>query len=300
MLKLLFSSLFIFCSVALQAQSYVDVLKLNANTTSLNTFDSSSSSTRVNELSFDLSIPIKLNEQSAIITGLLYENINTRLFNNSGYYNFGSVGLKIGFNKIMNGKWTYSIVLLPKLASDFGTLQTRDFQLGAIGILKYTKSTNFNYKIALYTNQDLFGPFFVPMFGFYYISSDKKWECNIMAPLQADVNYKVSSNLTLGINYTGQIRSYLINNNVPAIGNYYVSKASNEPSAYAKIHLSNTISLQTKIGYSIGRNYRVYKKTDKVNFAMPLYYSNDKRIPVNTDFADGILLQFTLLYRVIK
>ena len=154
MLKFIFSSLFIIYSITLQAQSYVDVLKLNANTTSLNTFDSSSSSTRVNELSLDLSLPIKLNEQIAIITGVTYENINTKLFGNDGYYNFGSIGLKLGFNKIINETWTYSLVLLPKLASDFGTLQSKDFQMGAIGILKYTKNENFNYKMALYAKRE--------------------------------------------------------------------------------------------------------------------------------------------------
>jgi hypothetical protein len=300
MLKLLFSSLFIFYSIALQAQSYVDVLKLNTNTTSLNKFDTSSSSTRVNELSLDLSVPIKLNEQSAIITGLLYENINTKLFENGSNYNFSSIGLKLGFNKIMNNRWTYSIVLLPKLASDFKTLSRKDFQMGAIGLLKYTKNANFNYKMALYANNDLFGPFFVPMFGFYYISSDKKWESNVMAPLQADVNYKASSNLTIGINYNGQIRSFHLNSNVPALGNYYVAKASNELSSYVRFHFNKTLSLQTKIGYSIGRSYRVYSENDDVNFAMPLYYANDKRLPLNTDFEDGVLLQFTLLYRVMK
>ncbi len=300
MLKFIFSSLFIIYSITLQAQSYVDVLKLNTNTTSLNKFDTSSSSTRLNELSLDLSAPIKLDEQNVIITGFIYENINTKLFENDSYYNFSSISLKLGFNKIMNDRWAYSIVLLPKLASDFKKLNRKDFQMGAIGILKYTKNANFNYKMALYANNDLFGPFFVPMFGFYYISSDKKWESNVMAPLQADVNYKASSNLTVGINYTGQIRSFHLNNNLPTLGNYYVAKASNELSAYAKIHFNKNISLQTKVGHSIGRSYRVYAENDRVNFAMPLYFSNDKRIPLNTDFADGVLMQITLLYRVMK
>jgi Domain of unknown function (DUF6268) len=298
MLKFIFSGLFIIYSIALQAQSYIDVLKLNANTTPLNTFDSSSSSTRINELSLDLSLPIKLNKKFALITGVIYENINTKLFEKAGYNHFGSIGLKLGFNKTVNDTWSYSIVMLPKLASDFGMLQSEDFQMGAIGIVKYTKNANINYKVALYANKDLFGPFFVPMIGFYYLSSDNKWESNVMAPLQADVNYKATSTLTVGINYVGQIRSYLINNNLPVLGNYYVSKASNELSSYIKFYFNNTLSLQTKIGYSIGRSYRIYDIKDKVNFAIPLYYANDKRQQLNSDFADGLLLQLSLIYRV--
>ena len=121
-----------------------------------------------------------------------------------------------------------------------------------------------------------------------------------MAPLQADVNYKATSNLTVGINYNGQIRSYHLNNNLPALGNYYVAKASNELSSYVRVHFNKTLSLQTKIGYSIGRSYRVYAENDKVNFAMPLYYANDKRQQLNSYFADGFLLQFSLIYRVMK
>ncbi len=289
--------LFILC-LNVQAQSYVDILKINGNTTALNKFDSSSSSTRVNEFSADLSLPIKLTEKTAIISGLIYENINTKLFDNDNYYRFSSISIKMGFNKKVNDTWTYSLVLLPKLASDFKRLSKKDFQLGGIALFKYAKSENFNYKFALYANNDLFGPFFVPMFGFYYLSDDKKWESNVMAPLQADINYKASSNLTIGINYTGQIRSFHLQNMSTSLGDSYVTKASNELSAYSKIHFTKNISLQTKIGYSIGRSYRVFKVKDKVNFALPAYYLNDNRTQLNNDFEDGFLLQLTALYRI--
>lgn len=308
MLRALFSfSLFSFSLFSLtllslcgnvHAQSYVDVLKINGNTTALNKFDSGFSSTRVNEFSADLSLPIKLTEQSAIITGLIYENIHTKLFDTDYYYRFSSISLKMGFNRKVNDTWTYSLVLLPKLASDFKSLNKKDFQLGGIALFKYAKTENFNYKFALYANNDLFGPFIVPMFGFYYLSDDKKWESNVMAPLQADINYKASSNLTVGINYTGQIRSFHLQNTTIPVGDYYVTKASNELSTYTKIHFTKNISLQTKLGYSIGRSYRVFNGNDKVNFALPAFYANDKRTQLNTDFADGLLFQVTALYRV--
>ena len=60
------------------SQNYVDLLKVNFNTTNFNTFDSSSSKTQVNELMVDFTIPIKLNEKTSLISGLIYENIQTK------------------------------------------------------------------------------------------------------------------------------------------------------------------------------------------------------------------------------
>ena len=64
--------------------SETDLLKVNLNTTNLNTFDSSSSKTQVNELMVDFTIPIKLNEKTSLIYGLIYENIKTKF----GFRNF--------------------------------------------------------------------------------------------------------------------------------------------------------------------------------------------------------------------
>jgi hypothetical protein len=275
------------------SQNYVDLLKVNLNTTPNNTFDSSSVKTKVNEVMVDFTIPIKLNEKTSLITGLIYENIQTKLFEEGNVKSFGSSTLKLGINNKFNEKLSGTLVLLPKIASDFKSIGNKDFQVGAIGILKIKKHDNLNYKIGLYYNSELFGPFFVPMFGFYYLSPNKKFEANVMLPLQGDVNYKIIPFMSIGCNYNGLNRSYHLN----YYNGSYVSKFSNELYAYLKFDVTKKIIFQTKVGQSLGRKYKVYDENDKVDLGLPLLFIGDHRKQINTNFSNGLIFQFSFFYR---
>lgn len=287
----------LFSTKILYAQNYVDILKINGNLTSLNNFDSSTASTNIKELGADLTYPIKINDSNTVLTGLIYEQIQTKLFENQNEKIFSSICLKAGLNKKFSEAWSGTFVLLPKIASDFGSLGAKDFQLGAIALMKYRKSDNLNYKFGLYYNSELFGPFFVPMFGLYYLSPDKKLETNLMLPLQADVNYKLISLINIGFNFNGQIRSYHLSNITPVYNSSYVSKSTNEFYTYLKFNFGKSLSLHTKAGHSLARRYRVYDENDKITFGLPATFIGGHRKQLNTDFSDGLLFQFILLYR---
>ena len=279
------------------SQNYVDLLKVNLNTTNLNTFDSSSSKTQVNELMVDFTIPIKLNEKTSLISGLIYENIQTKLFEDGNIKSFGSSALKLGLTNKFNEKFSATLVLLPKISSDFNSISNKDIQFGAIGIMKYKKSDNENFKFGLYYNSELFGPFFVPMIGMYYLSPNKKFETNIMLPLQADVNYKLIPFINVGLNFNGQIRSYHLTDVTPSFKSTYVARSTNELYAYLKFNTTKNISITIKVGQSIGRTYKVFDEGDKVTFGFPATFIGGKRQQLNTNFSNGVIFQGTLLYR---
>ena len=279
------------------SQNYVDLLKVNFNTTNFNTFDSSSSKTQVNELMLDFTIPIKLNEKTSLISGLIYENIQTKLFEDGNVKTFGSTTLKVGANKLINDRWSATAVLLPKIASDYKSISGKDIQFGAIGIMKYKKSDNKNFKFGLYYNSELFGPFFVPMIGMYYLSPNKKFETNIMLPLQADVNYKLIPFINVGLNFNGQIRSYHLTDVTPSFKSTYIARSTNELYAYLKFNATKNISITIKVGQSIGRTYNVFDEGDKVTFGLPATFIGGKRQQLNTNFSNGMIFQGTLLYR---
>ena len=279
------------------SQNYVDLLKVNLNTTNFNTFDSSSAKTQVNELMLDFTIPIKLNEKTSLISGLIYENIQTKLFEDGNVKTFGSTTLKVGANKLINDRWSATAVLLPKIASDYKSISGKDIQFGAIGIMKYKKSDNKNFKFGLYYNSELFGPFFVPMIGMYYLSPNKKFETNIMLPLQADVNYKLIPFINVGLNFNGQIRSYHLTDVTPSFKSTYIARSTNELYAYLKFNATNNISITIKVGQSIGRTYNVFDEGDKVTFGLPATFIGGKRQQLNTNFSNGMIFQGTLLYR---
>lgn len=280
------------------SQNYVDLLKVNVSTTPNNTFDTSASKTKLSEILIDLTIPVKINERLSIITGVIYENIETKLFADDNIKSFGSITLKLGVNKQFNEKWSGTLVALPKIASDYNSIGNKDFQLGAIGLMKYKKRDNLNFKLGLYYNKELFGPFFVPMIGMYYLSPNKKFETNIMLPLQADINYKIFPFMNIGCNFNGQVRSYHLIDITPTDHSTYVARSTNELFAYLKFNITKNISLQIKVGQSVGRKYRVYNDNDKVYYGAPLIFVGGHRKQLNSDFSNGMIFQVVLSYRI--
>ncbi len=281
-----------------QAQNYLELLKLQAGTTPFNKFDSSLAVSVLNEILVDATVPVKLNSKSTFISGIIFENIQTKLFADQKIQSLSSINLKLGVSYKFNDKFTSTIILLPKVASNFGRLTEKDFQFGAVALFKYKSKSNLHYKYGLYYNSESFGPFFVPIIGLYYLSENNKFETNVMLPLQVDLNYKIIPLLNVGVNFNGQGRTYHLSNISPTINSAYVSKSTNELYAYLKFNFNKSFSLQTKIGHSFARKYRVYNDNDKVTFALPLTFVGDNRKQLNTDFSDGLLFQLVLLYRL--
>lgn len=202
----------------------------------------------------------------------------------------------MGVNRILNEKLSTTFVLLPKIVSNFGPIANKEFQIGGLALFKYKKSESFNFKCGLYYNSELFGLFFVPILGLYFLSQNKRAECNILLPLQADFNYKIVKFLNLGINFNGQMRSYHLTNISKGINNSYVNRSTNEFFVYFKFNFGKSFVFQTKVGPSVARYYRVYN--DKVTFGLPTTFFGPKRSPLNTDFSDGLIYQLVLFYRL--
>ncbi len=254
------------------SQNYVDLLKVSASTTQNNTFDSSDVKTRINNLLADFTVPVKINEDFSVLTVVIYKDMQTKLFADGIVKNFGSTTIKLGFNKQLTEKWSTTVIALPKIASDYNSFTNKDFQVGGIDLFKYKKRDNLNFKTGLYYNSKLFGPLFVPMLGMYYQNPNKKLEANVMLPLQADVNYQILPFMNMRFNFNGQIRSYHLNNLTYANPNTYVTKSTNELFAYVNFTVTKSICLQTKLGQSFGRTYKVYDEADKVNFGTSNIY----------------------------
>lgn len=282
------------------AQSYVDLLKVNHNNTSQNNFENSGVTTIIAETDLELTLPLAINTQTNFLTGFIFEKIDTKLFEDETRESFSSISLKLGMNKIHSKKWSGTYVLLPKISSDFEHLNKRDFQIGVFALLKYKKNERASLKVGLYTNAELFGPWVVPLWGIYYLSPSNQFEVNVVAPFLADFNYKVHRNVGVGLNYAGQVRTYHLNQVSTTGSSGYVERATNEITAYLKFNLTKSLILQTKVGHSIGRHYRVYDDNDRVSIGFPLVLIGDDRQQLNTDREDGWVYQFILLYRFRK
>lgn len=282
----------------LLAQDYVDLARFKFANTPVNQFDSSLASTRVQDIDLDITLPIVLKSGNAIVTGLNFQNIRTKTNPvNPDLTSVYGILLKLGMNITHNEKWSGTYMLLPKLSSDLKKVGADDFQLGAYVLMKYAKSSNFKYQVGMYYNSELFGPFLVPLLGLYYMSPSKKLEINATLPVWLDVNYRFNDWFRTGFSFSAFVRTYNINDVQFSENGEYLVKASNEPMLYLQFEPLNSIIIQTKIGYSIGRRYRIYDEKDKVTFGLSAFRFGDDREQLNSDFADGLIMEVRLLYR---
>lgn len=274
------------------SQDYIDLIKFHYSTTPSNNFENNFGETKLSEIGIDATLPLKINDSLTIITGIFAENIQTKLAPFSNEITLSTLNLRVGINKKYNQKWSGTYLLLPKISSDFNNFGSKHFQVGALGLLKYTKTKLSNYSVGLYYNTELFGPFFVPLIGAYHKSKNNKLEINLTLPILADINYKLNNWLTSGVNFSAIVRSYYLGNS-----NAYVVKKNNELFGYLQFNLKSSLIFQTKIGYSIGRSFRVYNDDDKVDAAISAFRFGDDRQQLNTDFEDGLVVNFRFIYR---
>lgn len=277
------------------SQNYIDLAKFSYAISPENTFATTNAKTTLREMNGDVTTPIVINDGSAFLTGIVYENFSASFNPGRIEESITSFTLKLGVNLKHNSKWSGSYMLLPKIASDLKNISNRDFQLGAAVLLKYTKTDNFNYKFGVYGSNELFGPFIVPLFGFYYLNPLEKLEIKALLPLSVDLNYSIIKEFRLGFNYSGQIRSYNLNTSVGSEENPYLVKSAKDAYLYLQYGKGNGLNFQLGLGRSVGRMYSIYN--EKVAFGLPLVYFNDNRTQLNNSFSDGWLFKASLFYR---
>ena len=294
-----FFSLFLLAiTLQVNAQQYVDIGKLFYANTPVNQFDTLTNGTRVEEFGLDLNIPVPLKNGHALLFGFYGEGITTDVNPvESNLRSVYTINPRFGINYQHNENWTGTYLLLPKLSSDFKQIGSKDFQFGALALLKRKRSERFAWQFGLYYNGELFGPFFVPLFGFYHLSADQKFEMNVRLPLAVDANYRLQTWLKAGMEFSAFVRSYHLNEPYQGNPRNYLVKASNELFAYLHFDITNNILLKTKVGYSIGRNFRVYDIKDRVTWGLSAFRFNDDRNQLNADFADGLIFRAELIYR---
>ena len=291
-------ALSVIASIKGYSQNYVDLIRFKYGNTPLNQFDTTTASTRVEEYVLDATLPIVLNDKYAIITGFDLQNMRTAINPVAPELtSFYTILVKAGLNVNYGEKWSVNYIFLPKISSDLKDLSSKDFQYGAYVLAKFAKTENLKYQFGMYYNGELFGPFFVPLLGLYYVSPSNKLEINATLPVWADINYRFSNYFRLGMSFSAFVRSYNINEVQYSENGEYLVKSTNEPMLYLQFEPVKSIILQAKIGYSIGRSYRIYDEADRITFGLSAFRFGDDRTQLNSDFKDGMLFEGRLFYR---
>jgi hypothetical protein len=297
-MKFVKSLILITISCTAWAQDYIDILHTEYTQTPQNAFDTSTQTTDLQKVNVNLTVPVPLKNGNTFLTGVVYDRVRTKLWENAPKTAVSSYILKLGMNIKHSDKWSGTYLLLPKIASDFdGSLNKKDYQIGALGLVKMNKSEHLSYKFGAYMNGDRFGPFLVPLFGFYY--QKNKLEMDVIVPSYAKINYSVTPKLTAGINWRATVKSYNLNGNTgfSPFRDDYLHHLSNEIAAHVGYEPIRGVIIRGMAGISLGRSFRVYQNNDKIDFGLSLFRFGDDRVPLNTDFANGAFGRLEVAYR---
>lgn len=287
------------------AQDYVDLFKIGYGQSFNNDFEGTSENTEIISFEVDLTFPVVLNEKNALITGASFSRNHLELFppdllalvqegsELSQYHNLYSTTLKLGLATTFNEKWSTTVVLLPKIASDYQNITGDDFYMGGFAVLKLQKKENLLYRFGFYGSTEAFGFFFTPIVGWYYLSPSKKFEMDMSLPISADMNYTEGA-FTYGIDYFGIGRSF---NLTKENTNEYVDVSSLEFAGYLQFNaFEKNVLLRAKIGYA-SSDYEVYTKGDKIDLGVSAFSFGDDRTQLNPTISGGLFLKFEAIYR---
>ena len=286
----------VFLTITLIAQEYVDVFKFGYSYSDQAKFKDTNENTSIKAFNGALTLPIELSSKHVFLTGVDFSSHNLWL---SPEYNqsttiYNTI-VKVGLATTFTEKWSTTLVLLPKIASDYKTISGDDFNFGIYAIAKLKKSEHFKFRFWLYASTELFGVFATPIIGAYYLSPHKRFEIDDSLPITAAINYHFES-VTVGFDYFAIGRSYNISQETSTP--LYVDQRPIEASTYIQFGLAeNSILLRTKVGFSSNTN-EVYKQGDQLNYRVSAFSFGDNRTQLNPDILGSIFLKFEAIYRI--
>lgn len=203
--------------------------------------------------------------------------------------------LRTGIIQELNNGGKIQLLLAPRLMSDFKNLDGNSFQMGGIISYQNDLSEKLNLGFGAMYNQELFGPYLVPLFLLDWQVSER-WYIEGMIPVTAKVHYRINQGLDVGFNHFGLITSYYLGHEDYA--GDYMERQSIDLSLFARQRLGGNIFVEGMVGRSFGRGYEQYAGDQTVKFAIPLIAFGDERNVKNTTFHDGMIFTLKLIFNM--
>ena len=203
--------------------------------------------------------------------------------------------LRTGWYQRFGNGTAIQLLIAPRIMSDFKNLDGNSFQMG--GVLTYEKefSDELTMAFGAIYNQELFGPYLVPLVDVHWQISPK-WRIDGMIPVTARVVYSVNENMSVGFNHFGLITTYYLGND--AYAGDYMERQSIDLSLFLRQRLGGNFFVEGMVGRTMGRSYKQYGGDQKVSFALPLVTFGDDREVKNETFNDGMILTLKLVYNI--
>ncbi len=189
------------------------------------------------------------------------------------------------------------LLAVPRLMSDLKNLDRNSLQMGAV--ITYDKKFHdeLTMGFGVMYNQELFGPYLVPLFNLNWQVSSK-WNISGLVPITSRFTYKVNDNFSAGFGHFGMSTSFYLGEE--AYAGDYIDRLSVDASLFARQRLFGPLFLEGTVGRSFARGYKQYAGDEKVKFAIPLVTFGDNRTLKSVKFNDGIILQLKLVINIVR
>lgn len=277
------------------AQNYVDIATFTGAYGAPVSFENGSKSyTAIKEWQGTLLFPIELNEKLVLLPAVSGDITTLRLLPKGRYRQFYQINPRMGFRWQHNEQWSGTYYWLPKRMMQEGAAGNAVWQMGGLALMNYQPAEkNVKYKMGLYYNQELFGPFFVPLLGLY--AQNERWEYNLTLPLAANINYRLNERWRSGFDFFAIVRTFPVSGN--NFSNHYLTKATIEPKLFLRYEPVRGILIRLLAGYTVGREYEIFDRGDEVAWGLSAFEFGDNRTLQNIPFEDGWIFQLNLRYR---
>ncbi|WP_405206509.1 DUF6268 family outer membrane beta-barrel protein [Aquimarina sp. LLG6339-5] len=294
MKKRVLFSFFILCSFFTNGQDYTDIVRLNVSRANFEdkekTFD-----TDVTNINFEVIYPKIINDDLILLTGLTVEHTSLDFSSVSSDENLIMTRLNAGVKINHSEKWSGTYVVLPKLASNFENIGSRDFQIGGIALLDFQYNDNVRGKFGLYSSSENFGTIITPLLGFFYRSANKKFHMDAVLPIRLEVNYKLYNHFSLGLDLRTSVKSY---NLVDQDLEFYAQEESVRAGLYGSYELfDDSLLIRAKFGLDT-TDYGIYASDDTSGVQVLTFTLNDDdRIRLNNELDSTLFLGLDFIYR---
>lgn len=278
-------------------QNSIELANLYYRTSPLNSVTDSAHTYTLKTVAADFKLPLVINDENIAFIGLDYQkNILQNSLHSRDHIDFTSTSLQIGLEHKWNKRSKMLFMSITRLNSDFKSIALNHFQQGGLVLGTSAHSSNFDWKYGAYYNGEFFGPIVVPLFGFNWKMNDQ-WRLKVIVPLNFELSYQPTSHFITGLRFEGVNASFRTHQN-PLQNEAYIDKADNNLWAFSELEIDKNCWFQIKAGYSILRKYRIYEKSDKLNWKLGPVNCGDERPEVATTFDNGFSFEARLIYRL--
>ena len=158
-----------------------------------------------------------------------------------------------------------------------------------------TYSDDFTFRFGAMYNQEFSGPYLVPLIYLDWNITNKVSIVGLL-PVYTKIKYKYNERFEFGIGHFGLMTTFRLGHE--DYKNDYIARQSIDLYLYERYHIGGNIHIETRLGYSLGRQYAQYNENDKVNLSIPLATFGDNRTQANIPVDNGAFINVRLVYNL--